>query len=498
MEHGVKTNGTDSKGSVEVAQNKSKSVKKNYIFNLAYQLLALLIPLITTPYISRVLGAEGVGTYSFTTATVSYFILIANMGSNYYASREIAYYRDDVNERSKIFWEVIFYRLITTIISLIAYFIIIFHSKYFAIYLVQSILIISVPFDVSWFFAGMEEFGVTVLRNIIVKLSGLGYIFIFVRTKNDLVIYVLGITGATFLGNISFWINVPKYICRVPISELKPFRNWKVILQLFIPYIATQIYTALDKTMIGYFTNSSVYNGYYEQSEKIVKIALTVITTLGMVMVPRYAYLYKQKAWDEINVFLKKSFSFVWLIGIPMSLGIIAVSNSFVPWFFGEGYDPVASLMKIFSVLIISIGLSSLLGSQYLIPTGRQNYYTITVVAGAIINVILNLILIPGFMAYGAAIASITAESTIAVMQMFILRKEISLKLIFGTAKNYLIAGIIMFAVSFGVSKYVNNTIIGTIIIVLCGGLTYVFGLVVLKDDFLLFYLRNLKAKFKY
>lgn len=481
-----------------MAQNKTKSIKKNYFFNLAYQFLVLFIPLITTPYISRVLAAEGVGTYSYTTAVVSYFVLIANLGSNYYASREIAYYRDDAYVRSKIFWEVIFFRLITTIISLTVYFIIVSHSENFVIYLVQSIWIISVPFDVSWFFAGMEEFGVTVLRNTIVKLAGLGYIFIFVRTKNDLVIYILGVAGAAFLGNISFWINVPQFIHRVPISELKPFRNWKVILQLFIPYIATQIYTTLDKTMIGYFANSSVYNGYYEQSEKIVKIALTVITTLGMVMVPRYAYLYKQKAWNEIHVFLKKSFSFVWLVGIPMCLGIIVVSDSFVPWFFGEGYDPVAPLMKIFSVLTISIGLSSLLGSQYLIPTGRQNYYTVTVAAGAVINVIFNFILIPRLMAYGAAIASITAESTIAILQMFILREEISLKLIFGTAKNYLIAGIVMFAVSFWASKHVDNHVIGTMSIVLCGGLVYASVLLVLKDDFLLYYLSQLKAKFKH
>ena len=371
---------------------REKSVKKNYVYNLLYQILALLIPLITTPYISRVLGVSGIGTYSYTTAVVSYFVLAANLGSNYYGNREVAYFRDDLDARSRIFCEIVTFRSITTILCLFVYFVFIWNSQYRIIFLIQSINIIAVLFDISWFFTAMEEFGVTLLRNTIIKIVSVLYIFIVVKDANDISLYVLGITGAVLLGNISFWLHVPQYVKKTPFKDIRPFRNIKIIIQLFIPYIATQIYTALDKIMIGYFSTTSVENGYYEQAEKIVKILLTIITTMGTVMVPRFAYLYKNQRWDEIRQYLKKEFSFVWCTAIPMCLGLSLVANSFVTWFFGEEFSAVSPLLRVFSLLTIAIGVSNLLGTQYLIPTGRQNYYTITVIFGAAVYALLNCI----------------------------------------------------------------------------------------------------------
>lgn len=475
----------------------NKSLKKNYIYNLSYQLLALLLPLITTPYISRVLGASGVGVYSYTTAIVSYFVLIANLGTSYYGSREIAYVRDNVEERSKVFWEVVLLRVFTTVVCLIAYVLFLQNSEYKTVFYAQIPLILAVIFDVTWFFTGIEEFGVTVLRNTIVKLFSVIYVFTVVKSANDTWLYVLGVTAASLLGNISFWFQVPKYIVKIPFQTLRPLRNIKVIIQLFIPYIATQIYTTIDKTMIGAMTSTSVENGYYEQAEKIAKMLLTILTTMGTVMVPRFAYLYKKNLKQEMNSYLRKGFSFAWMFSIPLCLGLIAISNSFVPWFFGDGFEAVSPLLKIFSFLIIAIGLSNILGSQYLIPTERQNIYTFTVIAGAIINVILNFLFIPKYLSVGAAIASVSAESLIAFLQIIYLRKEIGARLIFSTAKNYAISGLIMFFVCYPLGKILPLKIYGTLIVVLIGCAVYFLMLFLLKDRFVLSYWNAIIQKIK-
>ena len=193
--------------------------------------------------------------------------------------------------------------------------------------------------------------------------------------------------------------------------------------------------------------------------------------------------------------YLKKGFSFVWMTGIPLCFGLISVSVSFVPWFFGKGYEKVVPLLCVFSFLIISIGLSNILGTQYLIPTGRQNFYTITVVSGAVVNATFDFLLIPKFYSIGAAVASVAAETLIAILQIIILRKEIPLKIVFGTAKNYMIAGAVMFAVTFYIRKRVPTTISGTLLIVIVGALLYIGTLLILRDKFIFGYLTTFKKK---
>ena len=474
-----------------------KSVKVNYIYNLVYQILLLLTPFITTPYVARVLGVSGVGAYSYTTAVVSCFILIANMGTSYYASREIAYYQNDIEKRSRIFWEVIILRCIMTVVSLGIYWGITHNSEYATVFAIQTITIVAVLLDVSWFFTGIEEFKITVTRDTMVKVVSIAFIFLFVKDRNDLWIYVLGIVGAAFLGNASFWLYLPKFIKKYPINQLKPFRDIKIVLQLFIPFVATQIYTTLGKVILEHFDPTAMENGYFEQSEKIVKISLALLTTLGTVMVPRYAYLFKNEKWEEIQRYLKKGFSFVWMIGIPICLGIISISNSFVPWFFGEGYGKVITLLYVFPFVVLSIGLNNVLGIQYLIPTSRQNHYTLTVVIGAIINVIVCFILIPRYFSLGAVIAFVLAETSIAILQIIILKKEIPLRTILGTAKKYLVAGMLMFLVTSILGMYVPETAGGTAIVVIVGGTIYGGMLLILKDEFVLEFLSSILNKMR-
>ena len=269
---------------------KKKSITKNYIYNLSYQILIIFLPLITTPYVSRVLGAENVGIYGYTLSIVTYFVLFGALGVSMYAQREIAYVQNDIKERSKICVEILIFRLITMSVSILLYYIFFVNgNNYQNYYFILIMELVSTCFDISWFFQGLEEFKKTVIRNIIVKLISFICILVFVKTKNDLSIYILIYVLSNFIGNISLWIYLPKYIEKIKINELNIFKHLKPTLWLFIPQIAMQIYTVLDKTMIGTIIEDKSEVGYYEQAQKIVKLCLTLVTSLGIVMVPRMA-----------------------------------------------------------------------------------------------------------------------------------------------------------------------------------------------------------------
>ena len=244
-----------------------KSILKNYVYNLAYQIITLLTPFITTPYLSRTLGPEGIGIYSYTTSIVSYFIILASMGVSDYAQREIAYHQGNRYLQSRTFFEVIGIRNLLVFISFFCYYLFLTQvESNHTIYWIQSINILAVLFDITWFFQGLEEFGKIVFRNLIVRIINIGAIFIFIHTPSDLNKYVFLLAVMNILSGLSIWVYLPQYIVRVQWSDIYFFRNFFIIIQMFLPQIAIQVYTVLDKTMIGVITDLPAENGYYEQA----------------------------------------------------------------------------------------------------------------------------------------------------------------------------------------------------------------------------------------
>ena len=297
------------------------------------------------------------------------------------------------------------------------------------------------------------------------------------------------------LSGLSIWLYLPKYLVAVPRREIKPFRNFSIIIQMFLPQIAIQIYTVLDKTMIGVMTGSPLENGYYEQAEKVVKMSLTIVTSLGTVMLPRIAYAYAHKDYETIRTSMMRSYRFVWFLTVPMFCGFIAVSNNFVPWFFGPGYDKVVPLMQILSGLVIAIGLSNVTGIQYMLPTNQQNKLTMTVVCGAVVNFALNLFLIPVMQSIGAAIASLIAEITVTAVQFYIVRNVFLIAQIGRLSIKYLFSGLIMFAVTFPLSLYLKPGIVHTFITIAAGCLIYAGILLLAKDSMLYMFISKVKGK---
>lgn len=469
-----------------IAVEKKKSVTKNYIYNLVYQILVIVLPLITTPYISGVLGAERIGVYSFTTSIATYFILFGSLGVAMYAQREIAYVQDDIRKRTKIFWEIFFFRCITMTISIIVfYFTYASHGEYQLYYKILIIQLFANVLDISWFFQGLEEFKKTVTRNLLVKVLSVICIFIFVKTQEDLWIYFVIFVLSILLGNMSLWVYLPKYVGKIKGEKLQIFSHLKPTIGLFIPQIAIDVYTLLDRTMLGYLTNDMSQVGNYEQSQKILKLSYTLITSLGTVMTPRIASVLASKDNRKVEEYLTKSINFVFFLGIPLTLGVMSVARTLVPWFLGDEFSLSVYILMAGSLLIIAKGFTDVAGVQYLIPSRNQSIFTKSVVTGAILNVILNFILIPICGAIGAIIASVIAEVAIAIVQYYYVKKQINIHIFTKAYLKYIISGILMFVVVYVMGIFMQDTIITTMLQICVGGIIYIGGLLIMKDQFL-------------
>lgn len=472
------------------------SLAKNYIFNLIYQLLTVITPIITTPYVSRILGASNIGIYGYTFSIVTYFVLFGSLGIAMYGQREIAYAQNDKDKQTKVFWELVLIRIFTNIIALgIFYFFFCRNGEYSEYYTILIFELIANAVDVSWYFMGIEDFGKPVIRNIIVKLLGLVCIFIFVKEKSDLWKYLLIYSLSDFLGNITLWFYVPKAVSFVPFKNLNFPLHFRPILSLFIPQIATQVYTVLDKTMVGNITGDMTEVGYYDNAQKIVKALLCIVTAMSSVMSSRIASTFAKGDKENMKEYLNQSIHLVWMIAVPFMLGIIAIAEIFVPWYFGEGYGPVKYLMCATTPILLAIGLSNVTGIQYLIQVGEQKIYTFSVVVGAIINMIFNFILIKTIGTIGAVLSTVLAEYSILFIQLYFVHKDISVKNFFSPSFKYLVSGAVMFGLVFAVSRRMVVSTVSIGIMILVGVVSYIGMLWILKDQFFFGVLKQIFRK---
>lgn len=405
-------------------------VVKNFLYNVSYQLLVIILPLITVPYVSNILGAEGIGNYAFTYANMQYFVIFGMVGITLYGNRQIAYVRENKENLKNTFYSIYTLQLITTTISFVLYliFTLVFNNgDYKWLYIVQGINIIASMADISWLFMGLEQFKKTVVRNTIVKLVSLASIFIFVKSSNDTVIYTLILALSALIGNLTFWFYVAKAIGfkSIKISGLN--LHLKASLALFIPQIAIQIYVLLDRTMLGTITDT-IQVGFYENSQKIVKIVLTLVTAIGTVMMPKIANTVASGDMKKVKYYIKNSFFFVSALSIPLMFGLMGVAPELSPWFFGNNFVGIEKLIVISSLIILGISWSNVLGMQLLVPLNKTKEFTISVTSGAIINFILNLVLIKRVGATGACISTIIAEFTVTSVQFYLIKDFIKAK----------------------------------------------------------------------
>lgn len=433
-------------------------VIRNYLYNVGYQILVIIVPLITSAYVSRVLQPRGVGAYAFTNSIIQYFILFASMGIGYYGNRQIAYVREDRTKMAKTFWEIQIIKTIMTLVSIIAFEVfLIFYTRQFNYMVAQSLNLLAVAFDISWFYEGIENFKVTVLKNSLVKIVSMVAIFIFIKGPYDVALYIVVLALSILLGNLTLWPDICRDLPKVKIRSLNPWTHFLPMVELFIPQIATQVYVQLNRTMLGVMVNETA-SGYYQYSDNLIKLILALVTATGTVMLPHVANAVSHGNMKKVNQMLYKSFDFVSAVAIPMMFGLAAISLTLAPKYYGPGYDPVGPAMMIESIVILMIAWSNVLGVQYLLPIHHQKQFTISVTVGAIVNIILNFPLIHFYGLNGAMWSTVLSEISVTLYQLIAVRGLLSYRTLFNSLWKYLVSGVVMFLPVFWMNTHLKDS----------------------------------------
>lgn len=461
------------------------SIKKNLVFSTLYQVLIIIAPLITAPYLSRVLGAEGIGIYSYTSSIETYFVLFAALGTAEYGKREISRNREDAHHYSKIFWEIELLTVATTAICLLFWCQLIFFSGEYRIYYVALTMpILAVMFDVSWLFAGLEMFKLTVSVNAVVKLLSVVSVFVFVKTADDVHIYVI-ITSLTALAsNVLLWPSLRKVLVKVQFNELNVRQHVKQTFIFFVPTIAVSIYTVLDRTLLGVITHDNAENGFYRQAEQIVNLEKGVVfSAINSVVGTRSSFLFASHQYEEIRSKIEESLNYIFFMGFGCCFGTMAIAKTFVPIFFGDGFASVNVLLYILCPIVVIIGISNCLGANYYTPAGKREKGNLFLIIGSGVNLCLNCLLIPHLGAIGAAIASVIAETAITVLYCCNCEDYMDLQTLSRCSWRKISAGLIMFVAVYHMNEMAIGGILKLIIQIACGIAVYVLSLVVLKDS---------------
>lgn len=447
-------------------------MKKNIVYQWSYQILAILLPIITTPYISRTLGAENLGIFSYNFSVSSYFMLFAMLGVNTYGSRCIAEIRDDKEKTNVVFSQIFFAQVITSIVVFGIYvFYIIGFSSNKLVSLVQLVYIVGCIFDINWFYFGLEKFKITVTRNFVVKVVTVLLIFIFVNSSDDLLVYVAIMALGTIISQSMMWSFYNKYFKLQKVKLCDVVKHYKGLLIYFIPTIAMNVYKLTGKLILGN-TSSMEFVGYYENSEKVINLVLSFIIALGNVMLSRTTNMVAKGEDKGVRDLIDNTMKFVLWLTIGITFGLIGVSDLFVPIFFGNGYETCISLLQILSVSIVFSSISNVLRTQYLIPYGKDKEFSISLISGAVINVLCNVILVPYMAVKGTVITVVLTEILVCGLQIYFSKKIFNFLGLFKDILLFLIAGLVMLVVM-KVLPFTDNIYLSIVLQVVIGIIIY-------------------------
>lgn len=463
------------------------SLKKNLLYNTLYQILTIAIPLVTTPYVSRVLGAEGLGRYSYAFSIVTYFMMFAMLGVNNYGNRSVAMVRDDANKLSKTFCSIYVFQLITSLIMIVIYVlyvITLYDDKCMG--WIMLVYLFASAIDINWVFFGLEQFKITVIRNTVIKLLSVFAIFAFVKDTKDVYVYSLIYMIGSLLSQIYLWTIVKRYVKFSRVSFIDIVPHIKPNLILFIPVIAVSLYKVMDKIMLGSISTKSEV-GFYEACEKVIAVPMGLVSSLGTVMMPRMSNLLANNEVERSKQYISKSILIAVFLSTSISFGIMAVAKEFVPIFYGEGYEKCISLFQLLLPSGIFIAFANVIRTQYLIPNQKDRVYVISVIMGAIINLIINIILIPRYASIGAAIGTLCAEAAVCAYQCYTVRKELNMKSYIVNSIPYLLAGILMYIVLINLTFSINSYLFILMLKVCIGCIVYVLLFLILNKLLKLF-----------
>ncbi len=450
-------------------------VKKNILYNLAYQILVLIVPLITSPYISRTLGAEGLGTYSYVSSVAYYFFILVTLGLSNYGNRSIAKCGDNEKERSKIFCSIYAMQLICGGIVLASYLVyLLFFAEeiYTTYFLIYSLYILGAVVDVNWFFWGMQDFQLTTKRNTIVKLLTVVSVFLFVRNESALIGYVFIVAGSTLFSNLILWTRIPRYVSFSKPTWRDVSSHFKPNFVLFVPVLAISIYRVMDKIMIKELSGV-VQNGYYENADRIITISMAAFSAVATVMMPAISNMVASEDNDRIKKILRDMMQVIMCLSIAMTFGLIAVAREFAPLFFGSQFIETGYLMMGLAPTIILSGWKNVLRSQYLIPYEKDKAYVFSLILGAVANVICNSIFIPQYGARGAVLGTLVAETVGFIIQTYVAGQDVCIPEMFKDAVLFIPDGLLMGVAVHYILKALPENLIGVLLAIFSGAILY-------------------------
>lgn len=467
-------------------------VIKNYLYNLSYQILTIILPIITVPYVTRIFTSEDLGNYGFYNSIVSYFSLFAMLGIGIYGTKQIAAARNV----SSTFWNIYAIQLTASILALFVYVITLVSIPKMSgmVPIILGIVLLTKMIDISWLFTGKEDFKKITLRNTMVKVAGVISIFTFIKSSEDLYLYIFLIVIFDFLGQFVMWIPAKKFIKRPSFDTKIIKKNLHPIVLLFLPQVAISLYVVLDRTLLGLLGSYSDV-GIYEQGQKLTSILLTVVSSLGAVMLPRVANLLSERKEKEAQNMVRFSFILYNLIIFPMIFGLIAINEIFVKLFLGQNFQDVKYVLYIIVFNIMFIGWTNILGYQVLVVRNKNKEFMLSTTIPAIVSVAVNITVIPFFGYIGASITSVVVEFLVFAIQWYYSRNIINKNLLFNKDLAKIIcSSLVMFGVVMTCKMILGlDGIIGLIIYLAVGGISYLGMLFLLKTV----NIREMKAMLK-
>lgn len=476
----------------------AQSVKVNYILNLINTGTQMLFPLITFPYVCRVIEADGIGQINFFQSIISYISLFTCLGIPMYAIREIARDRSDVVQMNRTAMEIL---LLHSMLTLVGYAIVAILcltvpqiQVNIPLFLILSLTIFFTAIGCEWFYKGIEDFKYITIRGLIIKMVSVVLLFIFVKSKTDLLYYgcytVFGVLG----GNIFNFYRLRKYIHRENIifSELHIKRHIKPVLKVFSFSVVTSIYLQLNTVLLGFLKNTLAV-GYFAAATKVMQMLLMMSSCLGSVMMPRASHLIAENKEDEFNRLIQKSYDFTLAIALPMTIGLIFCAPSLITALCGVKFEHSILPSQIIAPIILMVAISNVFGIQVLFPKGKINIVTLCCGIGAVADLILNLCLIPFFSYIGTSIAYLGAEVATTVSMYFIGRKYIPIIYFKKSHLTYALGCIVMALALYGISLLQLPTLTILFLQGCCGVLAYFIILCICKDEMLVQILSKIK-----
>lgn len=446
-----------------------KQQNKNFIFNVCYQLVMYLFPLITAAYIARVLGAEQLGTYSYVNSIVTIVGMFCLLGISNYGNREIAKIRDDKKRLADTFSSIYSLQLVLSIIVFSIYIICVslIKTDYKVLFLIQTMHLFSVAFDVSWLYFGLEKFKVTLTRNFIVKCISMALIVAFVKGPQDIYVYTLIMVLSGFGSQLFLFLLSRKYV-RFHLCSWKEISgHLKPCLILFIPVLAYSIYRIMDKTMIGMLSTKTEL-AFYENAERLINIPIMVISALGTVMLPHMAHSIHNNG-NEYKKTIRESMHLATIIATFSTFGLIMVGKDLSIVLYGREFEASGYLVGFLSVTVIASAWANVVRTQYLIPKSRDKIYVSSTIVGALINLVFNIMLIGSFGATGACVGTILAEFSIAIYQTASIYKELEFKEYFWDLIVNVIKALVMAVFLLIIGKLINNIYLRLILDIVIG-----------------------------